>query len=104
MRATQEQIKDSKETNDGGEVSISAADRDENENVPDDYVFKRFSQDPVRRSNLSISSCMSVSSTASGRKKRRAPLPPVRREEVASVKSEVFEILSSNNLFIYTYK
>ncbi|XP_043463893.1 uncharacterized protein LOC122499538 [Leptopilina heterotoma] len=52
--------------------------RDENENVPDDYVFKRFSQDAVRKSNLSINSCMSISSTASGytRKKRRAPQPP----------------------------
>lgn len=57
-----------------GDVRI----RDENENVPDDYVFKRFSQDAVRKSNLSINSCMSISSTASGytRKKRRAPQPP----------------------------
>ncbi|XP_076233886.1 uncharacterized protein LOC143178862 isoform X2 [Calliopsis andreniformis] len=51
---------------------------DENENVPDDYVFKRCTQDAVRKSNLSINSCVSVGSTMSayGRKKRRAPQPP----------------------------
>lgn len=51
---------------------------DENENVPEDYVFKRFTQDAVRKSNLSINSCTSVGSTMSayGRKKRRAPQPP----------------------------
>ncbi|XP_033336475.2 uncharacterized protein LOC117226346 [Megalopta genalis] len=51
---------------------------DENENVPDDYVFKRFTQDAVRKSNLSINSCTSIGSTMSsyGRKKRRAPQPP----------------------------
>ncbi|XP_014472171.1 PREDICTED: uncharacterized protein LOC106743139 [Dinoponera quadriceps] len=61
-----------------GDVTL----RDENENVPEDYVFKRFSQDAVRRSNLSINSCVSVTSTAStyGRKKRRAPQPPQRKE------------------------
>ncbi|EZA61548.1 hypothetical protein DMN91_004313 [Ooceraea biroi] len=58
--------------------------RDENENVAEDYVFKRFSQDAVRRSNVSINSCVSVTSTAStyGRKKRRAPQPPQRREQL----------------------
>lgn len=58
--------------------------RDENENVPEDYVFKRFSQDAVRKSNLSINSCTSVTSTAStyGRKKRRAPQPPQRKEQL----------------------
>ncbi|EFN81725.1 protein bangles and beads [Harpegnathos saltator] len=63
-----------------GDVTL----RDENENVPEDYVFKRFSQDAVRRSNLSINSCVSVTSTAStyGRKKRRAPQPPQRREQL----------------------
>lgn len=56
--------------------------RDENENLPDDYLFKRCSQDIVRRSNVSINSCVSVSSTASayGRKKRRAPNPPKSKE------------------------
>ncbi|XP_078036021.1 uncharacterized protein LOC144469510 [Augochlora pura] len=51
---------------------------DENENVPEDYVFKRFTQDAVRKSNLSINSCTSIGSTMSsyGRKKRRAPQPP----------------------------
>ncbi|XP_032670479.1 uncharacterized protein LOC116843815 [Odontomachus brunneus] len=63
-----------------GDVTL----RDENENVPEDYVFKRFSQDAVRRSNLSINSCVSVTSTAStyGRKKRRAPQPPQRKEQL----------------------
>ncbi|XP_050451271.1 uncharacterized protein LOC126851394 isoform X1 [Cataglyphis hispanica] len=58
--------------------------KDENENVPEDYVFKRFSQDAVRKSNLSINSCVSVTSTAStyGRKKRRAPQPPKRKEQL----------------------
>lgn len=58
---------------------------DENENVPEDYVFKRFSQDAVRRSNLSINSCVSIGSTASTtyrRKKRRAPQPPRRVEHL----------------------
>ncbi|XP_033226216.1 protein piccolo-like isoform X2 [Belonocnema kinseyi] len=36
----------------------------------------------VRRSNLSINSCMSISSTASGRKKRRAPQPPRLKDSV----------------------
>ncbi|XP_011264481.1 uncharacterized protein LOC105256345 [Camponotus floridanus] len=64
--------------NQSGNVSL----KDENENVPEDYVFKRFSQDAVRKSNLSINSCVSVTSTAStyGRKKRRAPQPPKRKE------------------------
>lgn len=63
-----------------GDMSL----KDENENVPEDYVFKRFSQDAVRRSNLSINSCTSVTSTAStyGRKKRRAPQPPKRKEQL----------------------
>ncbi|XP_043669427.1 CUE domain-containing protein 5-like isoform X2 [Vespula pensylvanica] len=58
--------------------------RDENENVPEDYVFKRFGQDSVRRSNISINSCVSIGSTASGygRKKRRAPQPPRRTEQL----------------------
>lgn len=51
---------------------------DENENVSGDCMFKRYSQDTVRKSNLSINSCVSVGSTMSsyGRKKRRAPQPP----------------------------
>ncbi|XP_076182816.1 uncharacterized protein LOC143154761 [Ptiloglossa arizonensis] len=57
---------------------------DENENVPEDYAFKRFTQDAVRKSNLSINSCVSVGSTMSayGRKKRRAPQPPRRVEKL----------------------
>lgn len=60
--------------------------RDENENVPDDYVFKRFSQDAVRRSNVSINSCVSITSATGtyGRKKRRAPQPPKRNEPLES--------------------
>ncbi|XP_063984982.1 serine/arginine repetitive matrix protein 1-like [Diachasmimorpha longicaudata] len=55
---------------------------DENENMPEDFVFKRCSNDAVRKSNLSINSCMSVGSVyASGRKKRRAPLPPGKKPE-----------------------
>ncbi|XP_077260001.1 uncharacterized protein LOC143896212 [Temnothorax americanus] len=63
-----------------GNVSL----RDENENVPEDYVFKRFNQDAVRRSNLSINSSTSVTSATSihGRKKRRAPQPPKQKEHV----------------------
>ncbi|XP_071578443.1 uncharacterized protein [Temnothorax nylanderi] len=66
--------------NRSGNVSL----RDENENVPEDYVFKRFNQDAVRRSNLSINSCTSVTSTTStyGRKKRRAPQPPKQKEQL----------------------
>lgn len=66
--------------NRSGNVSL----KDENENMPEDYVFKRFSQDAVRKSNLSINSCVSVTSTAStyGRKKRRAPQPPKRKEQL----------------------
>uniref|UniRef100_A0A0C9PR75 Uncharacterized protein n=1 Tax=Fopius arisanus TaxID=64838 RepID=A0A0C9PR75_9HYME len=61
---------------------------DENENMQD-FVFKRCSNDAVRRSNLSINSCVSVGSVyASGRKKRRAPLPPVKRPEVLEVPQE----------------
>ncbi|KYM96798.1 PREDICTED: uncharacterized protein LOC108779066 [Cyphomyrmex costatus] len=58
--------------------------RDENENMPEDYVFKRFNQDAVRRSNLSINSCTSITSTTStyGRKKRRAPQPPKQKEHL----------------------
>ncbi|KAK2577269.1 hypothetical protein KPH14_003407 [Odynerus spinipes] len=68
------------ETSRSGDVTL----RDENENVPEDYVFKRFGQDAVRRSNISINSCVSISSTASayGRKKRRAPQPPRRTEQL----------------------
>lgn len=67
-------------TNRSGNISL----RDENENVPEDYVFKRFNQDAVRRSNLSINSCISVTSTTStyGRKKRRAPQPPKQKEQL----------------------
>lgn len=63
-----------------GDVTL----RDENENVPEDYVFKRFGHDAVRRSNISINSCVSIGSTASayGRKKRRAPQPPKRVEQL----------------------
>lgn len=68
------------ETSRSGDVTL----RDENENVPEDYVFKRFGQDAVRRSNISINSCVSIGSTAStyGRKKRRAPQPPRRTEQL----------------------
>lgn len=57
---------------------------DENENVSGDYMFKRYSQDTVRKSNLSINSCVSVGSTMSSysRKKRRAPQPPRHLENV----------------------
>ncbi|XP_011869588.1 PREDICTED: uncharacterized protein LOC105562983 [Vollenhovia emeryi] len=67
-------------TNRFGNVNL----RDENENVPEDYVFKRFNQDAVRRSNLSINSCISINSTTStyGRKKRRAPQPPKQKEQL----------------------
>lgn len=66
-------------TNRSGNISLT----DENENVPEDYVFKRFNQDAVRRSNLSINSCISVTSATStyGRKKRRAPQPPKQNKE-----------------------
>ncbi|XP_012275690.1 muscle M-line assembly protein unc-89 isoform X2 [Orussus abietinus] len=69
--------------------------RDENENVADDYVFKRFSQDAVRRSNLSINSCISVSSTVSayGRKKRRAPQPPRRVEQLETPRENEVRVL-----------
>ncbi|XP_012233674.2 uncharacterized protein [Linepithema humile] len=67
-------------TNRSGDISL----KDENENVPEDYIFKRFSQDAVRKSNLSINSCTSITSAAStyGRKKRRAPQPPKRKEQL----------------------
>ncbi|XP_012532948.1 uncharacterized protein LOC105834783 [Monomorium pharaonis] len=67
-------------TNRSGNISL----RDENENVPEDYVFKRFNQETVRRSNLSINSCTSITSTTStyGRKKRRAPQPPKQKEQL----------------------
>lgn len=63
--------------------SINVNIRDENENVWEDYAFKRFNQNAVRKSNLSISSCISVNSTASthGRKKRRAPQPPKQKDQ-----------------------
>jgi ribosomal protein S19E (S16A) len=66
--------------NRSGDISL----RDENENVSEEYVFKRFSQDAARRSNLSINSCISVNSMTStyGRKKRRAPQPPQRKEQL----------------------
>lgn len=70
-------------------VSNESTARDENENVPDDYsMFKRCHQDPVRMSNLSISSCISVTSTTSAysRKKRRAPPPPRPREPLETPK------------------
>ena len=70
-----------------GDVSL----RDENENVPEDYVFKRFTHDPIRQSNLSINSCVSISSTVSayGRKKRRAPQPPRFKEPLESPKVSI---------------
>lgn len=66
---------------------------DENENMPEDYVFKRVNHDTmaaVRKSNLSINSCVSMTSVyASGRKKRRAPQPPsprdIKLEDVSKV-------------------
>lgn len=63
---------------------------DENENVPEDYIFKRFTQDAVRRSNLSINSCTSITSTVSsyGRKKRKAPQPPCRREKLETAQED----------------
>lgn len=80
-------------TNRSGNMSL----KDENENVPEDYVFKRFSQDAVRKSNLSINSCVSVTSTAStyGRKKRRAPQPPKRKEQLET------PLVYGNKIFIY---
>ncbi|XP_053988040.1 muscle M-line assembly protein unc-89-like isoform X3 [Hylaeus volcanicus] len=82
------------ETNRSGDAAFC----DENENVPDDYVFKRFTQDAVRKSNLSINSCISVGSTMSayGRKKRRAPQPPRRLEKVES--SEVNKTTEAPNI------
>ncbi|XP_074098064.1 uncharacterized protein LOC141526834 [Cotesia typhae] len=64
--------------------SIKSTVADENENMPEDYVFKRVNHDSmagVRKSNLSINSCVSMTSVyASGRKKRRAPPPPSPRD------------------------
>ncbi|KAK0166193.1 hypothetical protein PV328_004634 [Microctonus aethiopoides] len=59
---------------------------DENENIPEDCVFKRFNRSAVQKSNLSINSCISMSSVYhSGRKKRRAPQPPVDTNANASL-------------------
>ncbi|KAG8039486.1 hypothetical protein G9C98_008129 [Cotesia typhae] len=66
---------------------------DENENMPEDYVFKRVNHDSmagVRKSNLSINSCVSMTSVyASGRKKRRAPPPPSPRDVKPQLKVKV---------------
>ncbi|XP_043280282.1 uncharacterized protein [Venturia canescens] len=72
----------------GSSRSADTSIRDENENVPEDYVFKRFNQDAIRKSNLSINSCVSVGSTVSayGRKKRRAPQPPCIKEPLETPK------------------
>lgn len=69
---------------------------DENENVSGDYMFKRYSQDAIRKSNLSINSCVSIGSTMSsyGRKKRRAPQPPRRSENIET--NEVSQIFYLN--------
>ncbi|CAD1473284.1 unnamed protein product, partial [Heterotrigona itama] len=66
---------------------------DENENVSGDYMFKRYSQDTVRKSNLSINSCVSVGSTMSsyGRKKRRAPQPPRHLENAEKTNEKITE-------------
>ncbi|XP_006616750.1 uncharacterized protein LOC102675133 [Apis dorsata] len=68
------------EVNRSGDMALC----DENENVSGDYMFKRYSQDAIRKSNLSINSCVSIGSTMSsyGRKKRRAPQPPRRSENI----------------------
>ncbi|XP_076644981.1 uncharacterized protein LOC143354599 isoform X2 [Halictus rubicundus] len=78
---------------------------DENENVPEDYVFKRFTQDAVRKSNLSINSCTSVGSTMSayGRKKRRAPQPPrpiakVETSEITEAPSVELQIVEPSDI------
>lgn len=85
------------ETSRSGDVTL----RDENENVPEDYVFKRFGQDSVRRSNISINSCVSIGSTASGygRKKRRAPQPPRRAEQLETPQeNEIKQTPDSSNV------
>ncbi|XP_035735483.1 CUE domain-containing protein 5-like isoform X1 [Vespa mandarinia] len=85
------------ETSRSGDVTL----RDENENVPEDYVFKRFGQDSVRRSNISINSCVSIGSTASGygRKKRRAPQPPRRTEQLETPEeSEIKQTPDTTNV------
>lgn len=80
------------EANRSGDMAIC----DENENVSGDYMFKRYSQDAIRKSNLSINSCVSIGSTMSsyGRKKRRAPQPPRRSENVET--NEVSQIFYLN--------
>ncbi|XP_054007570.1 muscle M-line assembly protein unc-89-like isoform X1 [Hylaeus anthracinus] len=94
QRSTTGTVDPEEETNRSGDAAFC----DENENVPDDYVFKRFTQDAVRKSNLSINSCISVGSTMSayGRKKRRAPQPPRRLEKVES--SEVNKTTEAPNI------
>lgn len=64
--------------------------RDENENVREEYEFSQFRRDPTRQSNVSINSCVSVGSVASvyGRKKRRAPQPPLAEVRNRSVIEE----------------
>ncbi|XP_011167600.1 uncharacterized protein LOC105201331 [Solenopsis invicta] len=82
-------------TNRSGNVNL----RDENENVPEDYVFKRFNQDAVRRSNLSINSCTSVTSMTStyGRKKRRAPQPPKQKEQLDTALESNYPFITEAN-------
>lgn len=84
------------ETNRSGDIAMC----DENENVSGDYMFKRYSQDAIRKSNLSINSCVSIGSTMSsyGRKKRRAPQPPRRSENIET--NEVNQIFYLNSFLL----
>ncbi|XP_076545274.1 piwi-like protein Siwi [Osmia lignaria lignaria] len=84
QRTNSSTVDSEEEASRSGDVTLC----DENENVPEDYVFKRFTQDAVRKSNLSINSCVSVGSTISvyGRKKRKAPQPPRRVEKLDTEK------------------
>lgn len=86
QRTNANTVDSEEEASRSGDVTLC----DENENVPEDYVFKRYSQDAVRKSNLSINSCVSVGSTMSayGRKKRRAPQPPRRVEKLDTTEVE----------------
>ncbi|XP_034951810.1 probable WRKY transcription factor protein 1 [Chelonus insularis] len=69
---------------------------DENENMPEDYVFKRCNHDTVRKSNLSINSCVSMTSVYhSGRKKRRAPPPPEKKPDSLQPPKEINGIQNS---------
>lgn len=86
----------------GGGIRSDFSLRDENENLSDDFVFRRCSQDAVRRSNISINSCVSTASGMStlGRKKRRAPQPPQRKEPSESPEEKSGAPSSSTKLEI----